>query len=387
MRALYLALGRDLSAADAGATHTVNMARALAKCGVEVTVAARRAGEAAAGLRTVEADAGRPWQFERRRAAAKALEREAEGADIIQERAEESGGVGVALASRTGRPLVLEMNTPLSGNANPIVRRAADWNLRRQARRARAIITQTPASKRIIEEYTKVPVYVIPNGVDPDEFSPEVEPGAVPGAGPDRIIIAFAGSFRPWHGVEDLIEAAPAVLKKHARAFFLFVGGGERLREVRSGAKRTLGAGNFHFTGAVAPREVPGYLAAARILAAPFSPGRDHARIEQYERYGMWWSPVKVFEYMATGKPIVAGAAGQVSEYLAGAALVYPPGDTGALAECISRLIEDTGQAEALGRRARERAAAEYTWRAAAEQTAAAWRQVLGGRQKVSVTR
>ncbi len=387
MRVLYLAAGRDLSARDAGTTHTLNIARALSRLGVEITLASANVPEGLEGIRTVEVVLSKK---ERIRPSEETLEQLIELVgefDLIQERAEESGGLGVKLAQYTETCLVLEINTPLSGHPNAFVRKLADWNLRRQARAAAAIITQTPVSRHIIETYSKAPVYVVPNAADPELFNPEAAPAALPSAAARRPVVAFAGSLRPWHGVEDLIAAGAHVMTGHRETFFLFIGGGARLGELMDSAAETLGEGNFHFTGAVAPENVPAYLAAADILVAPFSPQRDRVRKAQFDRYGMWWSPVKIFEYMAMGKPIVASAAGPVAEYISRAGVTVPPGDVIGLAHAISRLLDDPELAATLGGHARRKFLERHTWSHAAQATLAAWKDILEGRQKVSVTR
>jgi len=387
MKALYLALGRDLSQPDAGTTHTMSVVKALAELGVEVTLAARKPAESKGRIAFVAAAAQKPFGSGGTRLVPKELLEAAKAADIIQERVEESGGTGVRIARATGKPLVLEINTPLSGYPNAILRRVADMNLRRQARAADAVITQTPISRNIIESYTQARVFVVPNGADPRLFSPDIVPAPVPGATAGRKVIAFAGSLRPWHGVEDLLAAGAKLLSRHPEAFLLVVGGGRRHAALQDMARESLGPGNCHFTGAAPPSEVPHCLARADILTAPFAPERDPVRRRQFAKYGMWWSPVKIFEYMAAGKPIVASAAGMIPEYLAGAGLTYPPGNVDALEKAIARLLENSAESEALAQAARRRLEANYTWRHAAELTVAAWREVLGGRQKVSVTR
>jgi glycosyltransferase involved in cell wall biosynthesis len=385
MRALYLALGRDLRSADAGATHTLSIARALAAAGAEVTVAAKAARAEEHGVRVLEAPGGRRFGIAGGGPAADALKEAAARCDIIQERAEESGGAGATLARAAGKPLVLEVNTPLSGHPKALARIAANWNLRRQARAAAAIITQTPLSKSIIERSCAPPVYVVENGADGELFRPDAAPRRIEGS-EGRRIVAFAGSMRPWHGVQDLIAAGARIVREMPEAFFLFVGGGPLEAAARGSARRALGAGSFAFTGPVAPEEVPGYLAAADALVAPFSPASDPVRAGQFARHGMWWSPVKIFEYMATGRPIVAAAAGMVGEYLAGTGLTYEPGDVEALAGTLLRVLGDEALRTQLGTAARRRLMENYTWRHAADKTLVVWRETLGGRQKVSVT-
>ncbi len=388
MKVLYLALGRDLRRADAGSTHTISIVTALAKLGVRVTLAARGVPDEISGVNIIEVDLPRKKTIRPPADVVEWLAARAGRIDLIHERAEESGGFGVKFAELLEKPLVLEINTPLSGHQSPIIRRLADWNLSRQARLAAGIITQTPISRNIIESYTDTPVYVIPNGADPQRFRSDIEPAALPiPDGARRRVVAFAGSMRPWHGVNVLIQAGGMILTAVRDVFFLFVGGGDALDDLTGHAARELGKGNFHFTGPVAPDEVARWLAAADLLTAPFAPERDPVRALQFAKHGMWWSPVKVFEYMAMGKPIVASAAGAVPEYLTRCAVTVPPGDPIALARAITRLLEDPDLAATLGAQAREKLLTSYTWKHAAEATLTAWREILTGPQSVSPTR
>jgi len=385
MRALYLALGRNLTQPDAGSTHTVNIVKALARMGVRIILAAAETGAEIPGVKTIDVDLPKKKTMRPPADVIEWLARKSGDVDIIQERSEESGGVGLKLADVLHSPLVLEINTPLSGHPSPVIRKLADWNLRRQARQAAGIITQTPISRNIIEGYTKAPVYVVPNGADPEVFRPDAEPASsgIPGR---RRVVAFAGSMRPWHGVSVLIQAGAMVKTAVRDAFFLFVGGGEALEELKEHAANELADGDYLFTGPVDPAEVPRRLAAADLLVAPFAPDRDPVRAPQFARHDMWWSPVKIFEYMAMGKPIVASAAGPVAEYLTRSAITVPPGDPILLARAITRLLEDPQLARTLGRRARARLVKHYTWRHAAKATAAAWKDILSGPQAVSPT-
>jgi glycosyltransferase involved in cell wall biosynthesis len=136
----------------------------------------------------------------------------------------------------------------------------------------------------------------------------------------------------------------------------------------------------------VAPEEVPRYLAAADLLVAPFAPQNDPVRASHFKQYGMWWSPVKVFEYMAMGKPILASSAGVVAEYLTRAGVTVPPGDRVALARAATRLLDDPELAGALGKQARERFLSNYTWKHAAAATVEAWKESIADYSSDSAT-
>src|SRR5207245_5540682 len=75
--------------------------------------------------------------------------------------------------------------------------------------------------------------------------------------------------------------------------------------------------------------------------------------------------PAKIVAAMARGRPIVAPSVSMIPEILEGAGAVVPAGNVAALAEAIGRLLKDRGEAETLGRRARERCVARYSFAAA----------------------
>lgn len=83
-----------------------------------------------------------------------------------------------------------------------------------------------------------------------------------------------------------------------------------------------------------------------------------------------YFSPLKVYEYLAAGLPVVASAIGTLPDVLEQGTLgeLVPPGDAAALAERLDALAQDPARREAMGRRAREAAVAQHTWRARCEQ-------------------
>lgn len=104
------------------------------------------------------------------------------------------------------------------------------------------------------------------------------------------------------------------------------------------------------FTGPVDYKEVPKYLASSDVLVAPFNTKTDRKRREAFRRYGMWWCPIKIFEYMATAKPVVASNVGEVPEYIKAAGLIYKEGDTRELAEKIVTLLQNEELSVMLGK-------------------------------------
>jgi len=108
------------------------------------------------------------------------------------------------------------------------------------------------------------------------------------------------------------------------------------------------------FAGKVPHEQVSLYLGLADVVVAPY-PRMDIL---------FWGSPMKIFEYMAAGKPIVASNAGQIGEIIKDGetGLLVEPGDITATAEAILYLLRNSDVARALGNRARQAIIQQYTW-------------------------
>lgn len=175
-------------------------------------------------------------------------------------------------------------------------------------------------------------------------------------AAPSRALVLYAGSLYEGKGGEQILLTAQRL--KDVK--FVLVGG--RDFEVAALKERaaSLGLENVELVGHVPHAEIPAYLLAADILIAPFTAdGRDVAG----KVIIPFASPVKLFEYMAAGKPIVTSDVGAIPEVLKHEehALLTTPGNVDELAESISRLLSDRALASRLGQAAR-RGARLYSW-------------------------
>jgi glycosyltransferase involved in cell wall biosynthesis len=108
------------------------------------------------------------------------------------------------------------------------------------------------------------------------------------------------------------------------------------------------------FTGIVPHAEVPRYMAAADIAVVPYPPMQQE----------MWLSPLKLFEYMSSGRAVVASAVGQIVDVLRDGenGLLVPPGDASAMATALIKLIQDPSLCERLGAQARQDAVDKFSW-------------------------
>lgn len=198
---------------------------------------------------------------------------------------------------------------------------------------------------------------VLADGVDLGRFRdlPDRNAARVArGLAADRPLVVYAGHLYPWKGADVLVEAAAGT----DRFDVLLVGGrAEDVRRIEA-LRAALGAGHVRLFGRVDPVEVPAILAAADVLVLPNS-----GRIAISARYT---SPLKLFEYLAAARPVVASDLPSLREVLNPEnAILVPADDPEALRAGIERVLDDP--AGALARAARGRSDVEaYTWDARA---------------------
>jgi glycosyltransferase involved in cell wall biosynthesis len=179
--------------------------------------------------------------------------------------------------------------------------------------------------------------------------------------------VVFAGAFRTWHGAIHLARAMRR-LRQVGRGNIsaLFVGDGPELPAVRAEAA---GLDHVVFAGAIPHEQMPAILAACHIGVAPF----DIAAHKPLS-LGFYWSPLKIFEYMAAGLPVVAPAVARIPALVGHdrEGVLYDPSDESALAAALERLTDAPLRAR-LGAAARDRAVREYSWKAHCQALSAAF--------------
>lgn len=192
---------------------------------------------------------------------------------------------------------------------------------------------------------------LLPHVRDTDAWTPErSDPTTVRSAlGIGRSpLVMFLGTPRGYKGVDDLVEA---VARLGGDVALAIVGA-----RPDSEAARRWGTRPFvKIVGEIPFDDVPRYLAAATVVVVPQRATSD--TVGQV--------PAKLFDAMALARPIVATAVSMIPEILDGCGLLVPPGDIGRLADAIRRLVDDRDTAAELGRRARARCVAEYSFTAA----------------------
>ena len=363
MRIAYVTVdpGIPVFGTKGASVHIQEVVRELIRRGHDVTVHTTRAGrdipDDLAGLKVIETriEADDPGARERAqqevssRIAARII---ADGADLVYERYSLFSTTLAEVADATGAVGVLEVNAPLIEEQRThrvlVDEEAAGNALARQVAAATATIAVSDPVRDWVRERTgSESVHTVPNGVSITRIVPRPEEIGDP-------VVTFVGTLKPWHGVADLLAAA--ALAKRPWKLRIIGDGPERaaLEEQAAG----LGI-EVDFRGAVAPADMPGQLAGSAIGVAPYP---DLGGEQQ-----QYFSPLKVYEYLAAGLPVVASAVGQLPQILGELGTLVPPSDPAALAAAIDDLAADPVLRGELGWRGRAQAEEKHSWAGAVD--------------------
>ena len=273
--------------------------------------------------------------------------------DVLYERANLFYLAGAMLARRRRLPFLLEVNSPLAQERSAFgqlrLRRLARWSEHRVWRRADRVLPVTEVLADLIAA-AGVPrdrITVVPNGIDLAAFPPDLDGRA---AGRAEIVLGFVGFVRDWHGLDAVLRSI-AASRDGPRIALQVVGEGPALPGLARLAVELGIEGQVHFTGLAERDRIPGLVAGFDIALQPAAVG--------------YASPLKVFEYMAAGRAIVAPDQPNIREVLAHerTALLFPPGDAAAMWAAVARLAGDAALRGTLGAAARAEAIRrDFTW-------------------------
>jgi len=364
LRILYCAIDQAVPGTVGGSVHVTAVAEGLARLGHEVHVLVSPGrGPFPSGPVKWTAMSPPLGRKELRWARTGAVTRLARtlDPDAIIERYYNFGGEGILAGAALGKRTMLEVNAPVidyPGSTKARVDRMLlvepmrRWR-ERICRRASVIVTPsapilppgTPPSKVLELEW----------GADTTRFHPGAT-GPLPFTRPPGVLAVFAGAFRRWHGAGRLVEAMRHLRDRGIEDVkAVLIGDGPELPRVRSA---TQGLDSVTFTGPVAHDSMPACLAAADIGVAPFTPDA-HGPLA----LGFYWSPLKIFEYMSSGLPVIAPALPRIAALVAGEreGILYPPSRADGIVDALVRLRDPQLRAR-LGAAARERAQRDYSW-------------------------
>jgi glycosyltransferase involved in cell wall biosynthesis len=277
--------------------------------------------------------------------------------DLVYERYSLWSLAGMDWALAAGVPGLLEVNAPLieeqAEHRILVDRRAAELVARRVFQTSAALIAVSDEVADYLREYagTHDRIHVVPNGVNPDRFSPRFRSRESHDA--ETFTVGFVGSLKPWHGLTILIEAFALLHQRYPEARLLIVGEGPEQQRLVEDLSRCGLSAVAHLTGAVPPSEVPRFLACMDAAVAPYP------RLSRF-----YFSPLKVYEYMAAGLPVVASRLGQLEGLIQDGinGLLCAAGDAVALAASLGVLREDPALRRRLGEAARTSVLRHHTW-------------------------
>jgi glycosyltransferase involved in cell wall biosynthesis len=180
-------------------------------------------------------------------------------------------------------------------------------------------------------------------------------------------IVLYVGQLHGAQYVDLLIKAATVVLNQRCDVKFMIVGEGFLEKQLRQMVSKLDLKDKVIFTGAVSHDEIPFYISAASVCVAPFK-DTEVTRCK---------SPLKIVEYMASAKAIVASNVGEVCKMLGGVAVLRAPGDYHGIAEGIITLLSNENLRLNLGLAARIRAERKFNWSSTAKNLLQAYQKII----------
>ena len=278
-------------------------------------------------------------------------------------------------------PLVVEVNGDSYAQlkmaaASPLKRALIKWIDGINVACADRVIAITRGLQRMLGERYGIPLErtaVIASGSNVDLFKAEDTAAcrARLGLAPTGSCVGFLGTFFRYQGIDTLIEAAPRILERFPDTRFLIVGDGV----MRAPWQRTVAARGleraFLFPGRVPYTDAPRYINATDVCVAPFLSSRGET------------SPLKLFDYLACGKPVVVSDIPSVREIIGEerGVVAIPPESPEALADAVIGLLADEGRRRLLGENGRRFVVAEHSWERIAQQVAALCQGAIDARR------
>ncbi len=278
--------------------------------------------------------------------------------DFVYERYALYSHAAMVYAKNWKTPGILEVNSPLIQEQAEYRELAHREIAEQSTRRVMTMAAAVVAVSQQVETYVKEQrlcssnIHVLPNGVDPARFPPR----ATYDASAKPFTIGFVGTLKPWHGVSDLIDAFRLLRSSTTDAQLVIVGDGPERKNLQDQTKSLPAniARSIHFTGAVSPAEIPSLLVNWDVAVAPYQ-----------QQEGFYFSPLKIFEYMAAGLPTVAGKIGQISELIehGKSGLLVAPGNPELIANALTDLATHPELRTRMGQAARARVLSQSTWK------------------------
>ena len=303
--------------------------------------------------------------------------------DVIHSH-EEGSFIGVVLAAVLGIPHLYDMHSSLPqqlGNfafsKSRLLTRAFSWMERFVIRRSKVVIVICPQLEETVRGIdAEVPTVLIENapgsGDSPREGSGAHIRSAL-GLSADTPVVLYTGTFEAYQGLDLLFAAARVVVAARPDARFVLAGGRPDQIDLARQQARALGlAEHVIFSGQRPAEEIPEYLDAADVLVSPRSQGTN--------------TPLKIYQYLRSGRPIVATRLLTHTQVLDDEVSFLTPATAEGFAEGILAALADRVRAQDVGARARHLAETKYSYEAYLTRTREAC-GFLEGRRTAQIAR
>ncbi|MBK5255244.1 MAG: glycosyltransferase family 4 protein [Vicinamibacteria bacterium] len=366
MRILYVASDQTLPGETGGSVHVHEISEELSKRGHEVHAVVRDQGEAhptdsGYSIHRIRwAPSHRFFRFRARPQIADLIQRLKP--DVLMERYYNFGGEGILSAEAAHIPSLLEVNSPVVDHPGSMKAALDTLLITRPMRRYRERLARSASAlispiKEIVPEFARAKTHVVTWGANIDAFHPgkRSETRRLSwGASAETCVVLFSGSHRSWHGV-DTLRAAARRLKDNKAVVFVLAGG-----EHKGVATDFRG----HLLGRTPYRDMPEVTASADLSVAPY----DRSQLASL-KLGFFWSPLKVFEALASGVPMITLDIPPLHDIVRAdqEGVFFKENDAEDLARVISSLASDRERRLLMGRNARARAP-HFSWAAHAAQ-------------------
>ncbi len=285
---------------------------------------------------------------------------------------EEAGFLGALIAKRRGLLHLYDMHSSLPQQLTNfsfsnskmligLVEKLEEMTLRS----ADAVITICPELSAYVSDnfpdiYQVLIENVADNGLVFDANGEQIDVRGRYGINGEHVVL-YAGTFEPYQGLDLLIDSANSVLSKRNGIVFLLVGGKpDQVQRYRSRVEELGLAKYFVFTGSVAPQEVARFIEAADVLVSPRVAGTN--------------TPLKIYSYLRSGKPIVATRHITHTQVLNDEVAVLAEPDAEELGRGILKVLEEPETALELVRRARDLAEERYSYQSYLDKTRQVYR-------------
>jgi len=281
---------------------------------------------------------------------------------------EEGGLIGVVLAALLRLPHLYDMHSSLpqqltnfAFSRSRIIRRLFLAVERLMIRRSRVVIVICPSLEetvRAIDPHANVVLIENAPGSAEDEASAEQGAAvrATFGVAPAAPLVLYTGTFEAYQGLDLLFSAMALVRGRRPDARLLLAGGKPDQVQRARGEARAAGIEDVTiFAGERPAAEIPAYLLASDVLVSPRSRGTN--------------TPLKIYQYLRSGKPIVATRLLTHTQVLGDATAILTGASPAEFADGVLEALEDPARAAAVGRRARELAETKYSYEVYLERT------------------